>query len=102
MEFKRGVHKFSGLNPDEFNSFMASMGAFENTLGKGVDVYVVAGHLYQAIEHASSLTSDAHVDHQEQMQELCTKLGIHGEFLIQESISGTPYAFRSRYLKSLA
>lgn len=101
-ELKREVHRFSGLNPEEFTAFMASAETFEQLVGKGVDVYVVAGHLYQAIEHAARITSDAPAAHHaEEMNEICRKLGIYGEFLIQQSISGKNVAFRSRYLKDL-
>jgi hypothetical protein len=91
------VHEYSGLDENEFWSFVVYMRVFENSLDTSTTQ--AAGHLYTALNHAQNLGMLASSAQQERMHEIVRGLGVAGEKILKESAKRTKTPFKTIYLK---
>lgn len=97
-DLKLEIHKYSGINPTYFNSFMTKMELMEDNI-KNPDIS--SHYLYSAIDDAQNLSlySTGHgtfvVD---EVAEITNRLGVYSEQIIlnEALVSGKP--FKPRYL----
>jgi len=68
--FEEQVHKYSGLDPNEWKSFLTEIREFD----KGLEV----GHLYQAVEHVRNLGL-MNTNFTDELNSLADRLGYEGE-----------------------
>jgi hypothetical protein len=101
--FKRyiqAVNKYSGLDAEEWSSFLNNMKVFENSIDKDLDV--AAGGLYASLENIRNMglkleKSDTS-EYQDELDQIAGDLGYEGEVVINQNAIAKGLYFFPKYL----
>ena len=89
--FEVEAHPYSGLDPNEWKSYLNELRAFDVDPSK-------PKHLYTAIEHLRNLGL-MNTNYTETINEISDRLGYEGEIIASQTIQGV--AFRPKYLNDI-
>jgi hypothetical protein len=98
--YREAVHKYSGLDSEEWSSFMNNMKIFESNLDRNLDVS--AGGLYASLENIRNMglkleKSDTS-DYRDELDQIAGDLGYEGEFVINQNAISKGVYFFPKYL----
>ena len=96
---KYEVHKYSGLNPDLYYSFLNNMNLMKQSL---YSVDLSAKYLYQAIDNVQDLALSAKggsTGFIEELHEIASRLGSEAELMILEVATEQGVRFYPKFIK---
>lgn len=102
-DLKEDVHKYSGLNPDAYESFINNIELMEKHIQAG-NVELSEYYLHNAIESVEELAlylTGSATESMEQILTIARKIGIESEKLIMNVALYKKIQFRPRYLNDL-
>jgi hypothetical protein len=89
--FEMEAHPYSGLDPNEWKSYLTELRAFDMDPSK-------PKHLYTAIEHLRNMGL-MNTNYTETINEISDRLGYEGEIIASQAVQGV--AFRPKYLNDI-
>ena len=94
--FIKKVHEYSGLNPDEFYTFITNINVFKNTLRE--DPEFAGKFLYIALDSLENI--GIMTEFQEDIHQLALQLGYYAEKMLMDASINKNTAFHPKYLNS--
>lgn len=102
-DLKMEIHKFSGLNPESYQSFVNNIDLMQSTLQNG-NVEIATNYLYSAIENIQDLSlylTGSTTEITDSILDLSRQVGIESEKMIMDVALFKRKYFRPRYLNDI-
>lgn len=102
-DLKMEIHKYSGLNPESYQSFVNNIDLMQSTLQNG-NVEIATNYLYSAIENIQDLSlylTGSTTEVTDSILDLSRQVGIESEKMIMDVALFKRTDFRPRYLNDI-
>lgn len=102
-DLKMEIHKYSGLNPESYQSFVNNIDLMQSTLQNG-NVEIATNYLYSAIENIQDLSlylTGSTTEITDSILDLSRQVGIESEKMIMDVALFKRKEFRPRYLNDI-
>lgn len=102
-DLKMKVHKYSGLNPESYQSFLNNMDLMESGI-QNENIDLASDYLYNAIDNVQDLSlylTGSSTEITETILNLSRQIGIESEKLIMDMALYKRKQFRPRYLNEV-
>jgi len=102
-DLKMEIHKYSGLNPESYQSFVNNIDLMQSTL-QNENVEIATNYLYSAIENIQDLSlylTGSTTEVTDSILDLSRQVGIESEKMIMDVALFKRKDFRPRYLNDI-
>lgn len=102
-DLKMEVHKYSGLNPESYQSFLNNMDLMESGI-QNENIDLASDYLYNAIDNVQDLSlylTGSSTEITETILNLSRQIGVESEKLIMDMALYKRKQFRPRYLNEV-
>ena len=102
-DLKIEINKYSGLNPESYQSFVNNIDLMQSTLQNG-NVEIATNYLYSAIENIQDLSlylTGSTTEITDSILDLSRQVGIESEKMIMDVALFKKKDFRPRYLNDI-
>lgn len=102
-DLKMKVHKYSGLNPESYQSFLNNMDLMESGI-QNENIDLASDYLYNAIDNVQDLSlylTGSSTEITETILNLSRQIGVESEKLIMDMALYKRKQFRPRYLNEV-